>query len=282
MSTVTASFSAASIAAPQAASARAGAPPFSFDAAVAGLKQKSARALDIHGGAPRPDIGARPSAPAADAAAEQKAPAPAAADSAAANNPAAAQSDAPPPARNPSTPSKALAAPSPAAATPAPGVTIAPAPPLSSPSITGAPALSDGAARLKTAALKPAAPPRAPAAAVKQFAAILAQRLDNASQFDLRLDPPALGTIEGRLTLGDDGEARLALSFDNQSAFDLFRRDDAALRLALADAGFDLGGRNLQFSFREAPRERAHGEARPSSTPAETASLHRGAVDIRA
>ncbi len=104
----------------------------------------------------------------------------------------------------------------------------------------------------------------------------------------MRLDPPALGSIEGRLTLGDDGQAVLALSFDNQPAFDLFRRDETALRLELAQAGFDLGGQDLRFTFRAPPSDpatvskRETGAEAPPTDFFAPSPLHRGAIDIRA
>lgn len=114
-------------------------------------------------------------------------------------------------------------------------------------------AVSD-AARLK-------APARAAAAGV-DFARLLARKLeDGATAFKLRLDPPTLGRVAARLTVGEDGRAQLALSFDNQAAHDLFRRDEAGLRVLLAAAGFDLGANDLAFSF--APQDQA-----PAASPA--------------
>lgn len=102
------------------------------------------------------------------------------------------------------------------------------------------------------------APHRAAApAAVKSpedFAQVLARRLhEGATEFQLRLDPPELGRIEARFVAGDDGAATLSISFDNQSAFDLFARDEAALRLALASAGFNFPEGGLSFSLQERP-----------------------------
>ncbi|MEQ1931769.1 MAG: flagellar hook-length control protein FliK, partial [Parvularculaceae bacterium] len=104
---------------------------------------------------------------------------------------------------------------------------------------------------LKT--VKPAAAP--PVRTTEDFARLIARRLDDgSSEFELRLDPPELGRIEARLIVGDDGETTLAIKFDNQAAYDLFARDDAALRLAFAEAGYDFGRSGLSFSLDDRPR----------------------------
>lgn len=255
---------------------------FSFDDAVAATRRNAARALDIHGGAPTQSVTRGPGGAkaAGEAAAAEAAPAP--------NDRAQAEARVAPGDNNQTQPaSKPAAAPPPilaaqaaasvsagAAAPVAPAQAQAPAP-------AGA-AIREASARVKAEAPRAPLPIRAPAQTITQFAEILARRLDGASQFDLRLDPPALGGIEGRLTLSDDGEALLSLAFDSQSAFDLFRGDEAALRSALANSGFDLSGRNLQLSFR-APAPAAEFPEKPSHRNAALAPapLHRGAVDIR-
>lgn len=275
-------FSVTPVAAPQGAAVRPSAPAFSYDAAVAALERQSAQSLDIHGGKPRTAVtGGRPGSAAAAESTRGEA-APTANDRAERRTVAAAQGDRAQDfsqAAKSAAPAITVAAPV-AASTPLAGAANPPAPSL--PSARGATASREGLARLKSEPPSAPALPRAPASSVKQFAEILAQRLENASQFDLRLDPPALGSVEGRLILTDDGRARLALAFDNQSAFDLFRRDDAALRFALADAGFDLSGRNLQFSFRDPSRDGQRHAAEPSLSSQSHAPLHRGAIDIRA
>lgn len=277
-------FSVASVAAPQADAVRATiVPAFSYDQAVAALERQSARSLDIHGGKPNTPVTGGRTAPAAAAGAPAENAAARQTDATDFRSQTAGQNPAAQPLGADSTGARSPATlPAPVAAT-TPLATIPAAPAPSQPSTLGAVSARDSAGRVKAEAPRAPALLRAPASAVKQFAEILAQRLDGASQFDLRLDPPALGSVEGRLTLSDDGQATLALSFDNQSAFDLFRRDDAALRFALADAGFDLAGRNLQFSFREPAQGDGRRAAAETSRPSvSTAPLHRGAVDIRA
>lgn len=274
-----------SLAAPalQPGGARAPLQAFSYDDAVAALERRSARSLEIHGGRPETDLTAEPGAEGARAGTQQpEAPAPASSNSdpvapAAAQAPAATKAAARP--VLPSAPATVL----PALSAPAPTLTPAAAPAPSPLPAAGAVAAREGAARLKADAAPSPVLQRAQPGAVRQFAEILAQRLDSASQFDIRLDPPALGSVEGRLTLSDDGRARLALTFDNQPAFDLFRRDETALRSALADAGFDLSGRSLHFSFREPSRDEPPGRgADQAGFPATARPLHRGVIDIRA
>ncbi|MEQ8934919.1 MAG: flagellar hook-length control protein FliK [Amphiplicatus sp.] len=134
-----------------------------------------------------------------------------------------------------------------------------------------------------------AARPEQPAAS--EFARLLARKLEGgATAFDLRLDPPELGRVAARLTLGDDGKAQLALTFDSQTALDLFRRDEAGLREMLLASGFDLGAGDLAFSF-EAPGEPAALSPDIAAAPAAAsfassqalpylASYSRGVVDL--
>ncbi|MGD9800786.1 MAG: flagellar hook-length control protein FliK [Parvularculaceae bacterium] len=130
----------------------------------------------------------------------------------------------------------------------------------------------------------------APPALKEAFAEILARRLEKTSVFDLRLDPPDLGRVEGRLAVNDDGKAVLSLTFDNQNAFDLFSRDEQALRAALHQAGLNFGAGDFTFSFREPAETQSAGadgrapvitEASPAYEPAFAALWTAGAVDIR-
>lgn len=273
----------ATIAAPR-AQPQPSAEGFSFDAAVAAATRSAARALDVHGGAPTQAV--TQSSTAAQSAGET--PDAAAPEASADAPPADARAEGRTSERAATT-LQAAAAPSAliaatAQANAAPGA-VAPAAvaPVQSPALATA-AIRETAARIKAEAPPAPAPTRAPAQTVAQFAEILARRLDWASQFDLRLDPPALGGVEGRLTLSDDGEAVLSLAFDNQSAVDLFRRDEGALRSALANAGFDLPRHNLQMTFRAAGPAMAEPVTEPAAqtNAFAPAPLHRGAVDIRA
>ncbi len=276
-------------AAARAAADRQDAPAYSYDDAVSALERASSRALDIHGGAPSAALPPARAGVAARASANAKGEIgrPDQGSAATGRNAAAAASEprtATPAAKpaSPSTVSPTASAPVNAGAIALPPAQLA----ISAP--TTATALRAAGARGRPEAPAPTISIRAPATALRQFAEILAQRLDNASQFELRLDPPAFGSIDGRLTLSDDGRAVLSLAFDNQSAFDHFRRDEAALRQTLANAGFDLAGHDLQFAFRDSPTEAPTPDSgeRPAIvapphhfTPS---PLHRGAVDIRA
>lgn len=106
----------------------------------------------------------------------------------------------------------------------------------------------------------------APEPATRDFAKLLARRLDQgATQFELRLDPPSLGKVEASLRIGDDGDNILALKFENQSTLDLFARDDAALRNAMAGAGFDFARDRMIFTLAQ---EDQSGDASESTDPA--------------
>ncbi|MEK7265413.1 MAG: flagellar hook-length control protein FliK [Pseudomonadota bacterium] len=106
-------------------------------------------------------------------------------------------------------------------------------------------------AKAKTAPLKaPRIQPLAPALKA-EFAEILARRLEKTSVFELRLDPPELGRVDGRLAVKDDGKAVLTMTFDNQNAFDLYSRDEQALRHMLAESGLNFSSGDFVFAFKD-------------------------------
>ena len=126
-----------------------------------------------------------------------------------------------------------------------------------------------------------------PAKPVQEFALLVAKRLENATAFDLRLDPPELGRVEGRVSFQDDGKTVLSLKFENAAAFDHFARDEAALRTALRDAGVDLS--DAEFSFSQSAQDDAAKDAPLTSAPVQPidseftswAPQSRGVIDIR-
>ncbi len=130
--------------------------------------------------------------------------------------------------------------------------------------------------------------PAEPAALKAEFAEILAEQLEKTSVFDLRLDPPDLGRVDGRLALNDDGKAILTLTFDNQNAFDLFSKDEQALREALMQSGFNFEAGDFAFAFKErVPEPPAFDtsefvrEIRGDYDPVFLAPWSAGALDIR-
>lgn len=125
----------------------------------------------------------------------------------------------------------------------------------------------------------------------QDFARLLARRVDRATSFELRLDPPELGRVEGRVTISDQGKTVLALKFENQTALDLFSNDQASLRTALEDAGYNLENSDLAFSLADQtdPSFAAvdfgpHAPAEPADAsydPVFLATFSEGAIDIR-
>lgn len=118
-----------------------------------------------------------------------------------------------------------------------------------------------------------AAPLKAPAAPppprTEEFARLIAQRLEGATQFDIAFGDGAQGAIEGRMVLGDDGEAVLRLTFDRLETYQHFAADEAALRAHLAGSGFRFGEGSIRLAHRDAEAF----DAAPSSEPAPTPSL---------
>lgn len=265
------------------------APAFSYALAAASLEESAARSLEAHGAKPKDFAGgdAQPSRKT-----ESGGVQPAAKDDGgtkATQTAHAARSSDPP-----------VTAPANKSAAPATASTVAPAAQTAlaaSGQLTlqakggDAPAIRDtAAAKAKIAASKAPRLPAMPAALKTEFAEILARRLEKTSVFDLRLDPPELGRVEGRLSVNDDGKAVLSLTFDNQNAFDLFSRDEQALRQALQQAGLQFGAGDFVFAFKERPQAEflpaelaaiPANDASAAYDPVFAANWSAGALDIR-
>lgn len=225
---------------------------FSYALAAASLEKNAARSLEVHGARPADKRAAAAQTPKTTQHAssldrsqskpDQSAQAPSQApESAASTHQLRMTTKAPPPPAI-----STAAAPS---LMPAPAlVQSGPAKPIDAPAAR----FADPVLKMKAAA-KPARPVAESSGPRADFAEILAKRLEKTSSFDIRLDPPDLGRVEGRLTVSDDGKAVLSLAFDNQNAFDLFSRDEQALRQALVQAGLSFAAGDFAFSFRDRP-----------------------------
>lgn len=275
------------------ASAREEAPPFSYALAAASLEDQASKSLKAHGAAPQGDVATNDRTGPENAVQGKLTPAKSAPSADTAER--TAKTDALPRIeaaadRASNAPPVAIAA-SPLIANSASALTGNPSalqPVKSAEAIAARDAAT--AARAKASVLR-AARPTAPAALKSEFAEILAKRFEKTSVFELRLDPPELGRVEGRLTVNDDGKAVLSLTFDNQNAFDLFSRDEAALKHALAQAGLDFAAGDFVFAFRERDAGDAaipadfEGAAAAQSTrnydPVFLANWSAGALDIR-
>ncbi|MEO0878507.1 MAG: flagellar hook-length control protein FliK [Pseudomonadota bacterium] len=248
-------------------------PSFSLAFAAAALETQAARALDVHGpaalrGAAAPNARSRESAqgdaaraaPTAQPASSHEASgalpraegSSARTEAAAQTSPhASAQTTAPTTQpTQPAAPFIGLIAASPSGAQPAPGASQNTTNVQAAARADAArPSGQAGRTALQTPTA-PAARDNFAAATQNTFAKIAARNAEGASQFDIRLDPPELGRVEGRLTVQESGKAVLVLTFDNQAALDLFQRDEAALRAALENAGADTNGAAVDLEFR--------------------------------
>lgn len=138
------------------------------------------------------------------------------------------------------------------ATTPAPAVAVAD----NTPSATPAAMPVHASAASATSADAPVnfAPLRdAPQASVlAELSARIAARLEAGRRvFDIRLDPPEMGTINVRLEFNGDGQMRAMLGADRVEALDLLRRDASELMRLMREAGIDLSGNGLSFSLED-------------------------------
>ena len=85
--------------------------------------------------------------------------------------------------------------------------------------------------------------------------AIAAKSSDGIKHFDIRLDPPELGRLDVRLSIGDDGKTQASLLVDKPQTLALLQRDAPNLHRALSNAGLDLSNNGLNFSLRGQDRQ---------------------------
>ncbi len=88
------------------------------------------------------------------------------------------------------------------------------------------------------------------AAVLAELSARIAARMEAGRRvFDIRLDPPEMGSINVRLSFNADGQMNAALSADRAEAVELLRRDAPELMRMMREAGVDLAGNGLSFSL---------------------------------
>lgn len=231
--------------------ARGDAGGFSYALAAASLEKSASQSLKAHGATPDRGPAAPSGETAADARADKGDKAEKSQRDATASPPKALANE-----RDPvAAPAKTNGAAPAAAAATAPSLAPPGAPAaLAAKSVNAAAVRDVAAAKTKAPPMKtPRIQPQTPALKLA-FAEILARRLEKTSLFELRLDPPEHGRVDGRLSVNDDGKAILSLTFDNQNAFDHFSRDEQALRQALNEAGLNFSAGDFIFAFRERPQ----------------------------
>jgi flagellar hook-length control protein FliK len=79
---------------------------------------------------------------------------------------------------------------------------------------------------------------------------VAAKVVQGIRHFAIRLDPPELGRVEVRLSMGDGGTASATLIADRPQTLHLLQHDAATLSRSLQDAGVNLTGGGLNFSLR--------------------------------
>ncbi len=104
---------------------------------------------------------------------------------------------------------------------------------------------------------------------------IAAKSQDGDHHFDIRLDPPELGSIAVHLSVNHAGQAMAHLTADKPETLQLLQNDSNNLQSALKDAGLNLAGNGLNFSLRGDQRQA--GQSFPRGT-ARTRALSVSAV----
>lgn len=270
---------------------------FSFNAAMTALETRASASLETFGGAPK--TGGALGAPSTAAVEKNTAPAQSAAPEPGAPQSREPASTEPAPAEPAPVKPAASQSTAPTQAAPAPIQPVSSAPLTALQAVQAAPQQASAAQKVDIAPARaadasraetlkaPKAPAKAQAAQPPDFAKLIARKLDGgATQFEFRLDPPELGRVEAQLRLGDKDDAALVLKFENQTALDMFARDEAALRLALSTSGHDFSGKPFVFELASAEPAPKGADA-PAlaaagfSEPLFAAPFSSGALDIR-
>ena len=85
-----------------------------------------------------------------------------------------------------------------------------------------------------------------------ELAAAMIHRLGHrTTRFDMVLTPETLGNVEVSIEVGSDGQMSARLAFDNPQAAQEMRARADELRRQLAEAGFDVSEKSLEFTDRE-------------------------------
>ena len=83
--------------------------------------------------------------------------------------------------------------------------------------------------------------------------------------FDIRLDPPELGSIAVHLSIDHTGQASAHLTADKPETLQLLQNDSTNLQSALKDAGVNLANSGLNFSLRGDQRQAGQSFQRSNS-----------------
>ena len=103
---------------------------------------------------------------------------------------------------------------------------------------------------------------------------VAAKAHDGDHQFDIRLDPPELGSIAVHLSIGANGQAIAHLTADKPQTLQLLQNDSGNLQSALKDAGLNLANNGLNFSLR--------GDQRQAGQPFQRGSSRGRALSVNA
>jgi flagellar hook-length control protein FliK len=96
---------------------------------------------------------------------------------------------------------------------------------------------------------------------IPMLAATMVRRFESgARQFTMRLDPPELGQVEVKLTVGPDKKVRAVVSADRPEALADLVRSARELTRALFDAGLELEERGLTFTMNDPSGSQQRGQ----------------------
>lgn len=145
-------------------------------------------------------------------------------------------------------------------------------PQASDPGATGALA----SAAPTAGAQAPSQPTAVTGQTVSRLAAGIVQNVKaKSSRFQLALEPAGLGRVDISVRIGADGALSATLNFNSTQAADALKAHAGELRMALEQAGFNLGGSDLSFMTGNSGQQQQDGSqgqstARPSFASAIT------------
>jgi flagellar hook-length control protein FliK len=110
--------------------------------------------------------------------------------------------------------------------------------------------------------IAPQAPVQIAQPNIAAFAIQIAAKSDQgARHFDIRLDPPELGSVDVKLSIDHSGQAQAHLTVEKPQTLNMMQRDSSDLARALRESGVNLSQNGLNFSLKG--QEKNGGNATP-------------------
>ncbi len=109
-----------------------------------------------------------------------------------------------------------------------------------------------------------------PAQVHDQVSVRIRQAIDGGTdEISIKLNPPELGRIDVKMSIGQDGKTHLVFNVDQRDTLELLQRDTRGLERSLQETGLKTDNASMQFNLRQDQQGRQFGqnEQDPAFTP---------------